>query len=143
MKQLKKHIREEITRLIAEEKYPVPGEILMALKKDLKLSPIVRYVDTLKAANTIPPSYEIRLLNGRSFLVYYEDFSLMVKIGTKDYYLGYYNELLMVRKHINRLLTNPIKKEPEDVEGGSEETPEIPSEPTEEPAEEPAEEPEA
>ena len=36
MKQLKKHIREEITRLIAEEKYPVPGEILMALKKRFK-----------------------------------------------------------------------------------------------------------
>ena len=137
MKRLKKHIREEITRLITEEKYPVPGEILMALKKDLKLSPIVRYVDTLKAANTIPASYEIRLLNGRSFMIYYEDFSLMVKIGTKDYFLGDVAELLMARKHINRLLTDPIKKEPEDTEGGGEETPEPPSEPAEEPAEEP------
>ena len=108
----------------------------------LKLDPLVRYVDTLKAANTLPPSYEVRLLNGTSFMIYYEDFGLMVKIGTKDYYLDDAKELLMARKHINRLLTDPIFKKPgEEPTDTPTDTPEEP--PADEPAEEPAEEPEA
>ena len=142
MKQLRKRIREEISRLMAEEKYAAPQEISDALKMVLKLDPLVRYVDTLKAANTIPPSYEVRLLNGTSFMIYYEDFGLMVKIGTKDYYLDDAKELLMAKKHINRLLTDPILKKPgeEGGEEGGEETPPEGALPTEEPAEEPAEE---
>ena len=141
MKQLRKQIKKEIKTLM-EAKYPAPEEIIMALRKDLKLNPLIRYVNTLKAANTVPPSYEIRLLNGNSFMIYYEDFSLMVKIGTKKYYLGDDNEKLQARNHINRLLTAPIWKAPEDTEGEDEETLDSPSEPTEEPTEEPAEEPE-
>tara|TARA_R110000796_G_scaffold212166_2_gene328306 strand:- start:905 stop:1333 length:429 start_codon:yes stop_codon:yes gene_type:complete len=110
MKQLRKHIKEEISRLMAEEKYAAPQEISDTLKMVLKLDPLVRYVDTLKAANTIPPSYEVRLLNGKSFMIYYEDISLMIKIGTKDYYLEDAKELLMAKKHINKLLTDPIMK---------------------------------
>ena len=141
MKQLREHIKKTISTLM-EAKYPAPEEIIMALRKDLKLNPLIRYVNTLKAANTVPPSYEIRLLNGNSFMIYYEDFSLMVKIGTKKYYLGDDNEKLQARNHINRLLTDPIRKTPEDTEGEDEETLDSPSEPTEEPTEEPAEEPE-
>ncbi len=88
MKQLKEHIKKVVSQLIAEEKYAAPQEISDALKMTLKLDPLVRYVDTLKAANTLPPSYEVRLLNGTSFMIYYEEFGLMVKIGTKDYYLN-------------------------------------------------------
>ena len=141
MKQLREHIKKTISTLM-EAKYPAPEEIIMALRKDLKLNPLIRYVNTLKAANTVPPSYEIRLLNGNSFMIYYEDFSLMVKIGTKKYYLGDDNEKLQARNHINRLLTDPIRKTPEDTEGEDEETLDSSSEPTEEPTEEPAEEPE-
>ena len=141
MKQLREHIKKTISTLM-EAKYPAPEEIIMALRKDLKLNPLIRYVNTLKAANTVPPSYEVRLLNGSSFMIYYEDFSLMVKIGTKKYYLGDDNEKLQARNHINRLLTDPIRKAPEDTEGEDEETLDSPSEPTEEPTEEPAEEPE-
>ena len=142
MKQLRKHIREEISRLMAEEKYAAPQEITDALKMVLKLNPLVRYVDTLKAANTLPPSYEVRLLNGTSFMIYYEDFGLMIKIGTKDYYLDDAKELLMAKKHINKLLTDPqIKKPGEETTDTPEETPV--DEPAEEPTEEPAEEPEA
>ena len=142
MKQLRKHIREEISRLMAEEKYAAPQEITDALKMVLKLDPLVRYVDTLKAANTLPPSYEVRLLNGTSFMIYYEDFGLMIKIGTKDYYLDDAKELLMAKKHINKLLTDPQMKNPgEEPTDTPEETPV--DEPVEEPAEEPAEEPEA
>tara|TARA_R100000081_G_C4696739_1_gene105431 strand:+ start:51 stop:479 length:429 start_codon:yes stop_codon:yes gene_type:complete len=141
MKQLREHIKKTISTLM-EAKYPAPEEIIMALRKDLKLNPLIRYVNTLKAANTVPPSYEVRLLNGNSFMIYYEDFSLMVKIGTKKYYLGDDNEKLQARNHINRLLTDPIRKTPEDTEGEDEETLDSSSEPTEEPTEEPAEEPE-
>ena len=126
MKQLRKHIREEISRLMTEEKYAAPQEISDALKMTLKLDPLVRYVDTLKAANTLPPSYEVRLLNGTSFMIYYEDFGLMVKIGTKDYYLGDAKELLMARKHINRLLTGPKMRPEKGKEGEGEEGGDLP-----------------
>ena len=135
MKQLRKHIREEISRLMAEEKFDAPQEISDALKMTLQLDPLVRYVDTLKAANTLPPSYEVRLLNGTSFMIYYEDFGLMIKIGSKDYYLDDAKELLMAKKHINSLLTDPILKT-----SGEEET-EMPDTPEDVPADEPAEEP--
>ena len=135
MKQLKEHIKKVVSQLIVEEKYAAPQEISDALKMTLQLDPLVRYVDTLKAANTLPPSYEVRLLNGTSFMIYYEDFGLMVKIGTKDYYLDDSSELLMAKKHINSLLTDPILKT-----SGEEET-EMPDTPEDVPADEPAEEP--
>ena len=106
MKQLKEYIKKEVSRLM-EEKYPAPAEIVSALKDDLKLNPLIRYVDTLKAANTVPPSYEVRLLNGTSFMIYFEEFSLMVKIGVKKYYLGDMDERNEAIKHINKLLTDP------------------------------------
>ena len=135
MKQLREHIKKTISRLM-EEKYPAPPEIVDALKLDLKLSPLIRYVNTLKAANTVPPSYEVRLLNGTSFMIYYEDFSLMVKIGGRNYFLGDFEEKNRAIDHINRLLTSPLLKV-----GDEEESADKPAEePTDEPAEEPAEE---
>ena len=137
MKQLREHIKKTISRLM-EEKYPAPPEIVDALKLDLKLSPLIRYVKELKAANTVPPSYEVRLLNGASFMIYYEDFSLMVKIGAKKYYLGDFEEKNQAIDNVNKLLTDPQM-------GGGEETGETgdtePADtPTDEPVEEPAEE---
>ena len=137
MKQLREHIKKTISRLM-EEKYPAPPEIVDALKLDLKLSPLIRYVKGLKAANTVPPSYEVRLLNGTSFMIYYEDFGLMVKIGTKDYYLDDSSELLMAKKHINKLLTDPQLKTSGEEETEMSDTPE--DVPADTPAEEPAEE---
>ena len=137
MKQLREHIKKTISRL-AEEKYQAPAEIIDALKMDLMLNPLIRYVKELKAANTVPPSYEIRLLNGTSFMIYYEDFSLMVKIGSKKYYLGDVKEKNAAIDNINKLLTGPkINKggEMDDTEDT-----ETPSEPADEPADEPAEE---
>ena len=87
MRKLREHIKKTIS-IIMEQKYQAPAEIVDALKMDLMLNPLIRYVKELKAANTVPPSYEVRLLNGTSFMIYYEDFSLMVKIGSKKYYLG-------------------------------------------------------
>ena len=137
MKQLREHIKKTISRL-AEEKYQAPAEIVDALKMDLMLNPLIRYVKELKAANTIPPSYEVRLLNGTSFMIYYEEFSLMIKIGTKEYYLGDEKEKNFAIKHINKLLTDPKIGKGEETD--STEDNETVDEPTDEPAEEPAEE---
>ena len=116
MKSLKKYIREEITKL-QEEQYPAPPEILDALKNKLKMDPIIRYVENLKAVNSIPPSYRVFLHNGEFFDIIYEDFSLLVKIGSKEYFLNDIDEKNYAIKHINRLLTgSKIKPEEEDKE---------------------------
>ena len=137
MKKLREHIKKTISVLM-EQKYKAPAEIVDALKMDLMLNPLIRYVKELKAAITVPPSYEVRLLNGTSFMIYYEDFSLMVKIGSKKYYLGDFEEKNMDIKNINKLLTDPKISKGGEMDD-SEDT-ETPSEPADEPAEEPAEE---
>jgi len=106
MKLIREHIKKYISRLM-EEKYPLPSELVDALKNDLRLDPIVRYVSHAKAAATIPPSYEIFLTNGTSFLLIYESHSLAVKIEAKKYYLGNMEELSLAKQHLNRLLLQP------------------------------------
>ena len=124
MKNLKNEILKELIRL-TERDYQAPPEILDALKEKLKMNPLIRYVDSLKAVNSLPPSYEVRLLNGQSFDIYYEDFSLMVKIGSKEYYLMDMSERNEAMTHINKLLTiKPIPPftAPEEEEEEGEET---------------------
>ena len=87
------------------KKYSIPPELKIALEDDLKMYPLVRFVKNLKAANTIPSSYRIFLLNGQFFDIYYEEYSLMVKIGPDNYYLDDIQEKNYAIKHINRLLT--------------------------------------
>ena len=143
MKNLKQYIKEEVTRL-QEEQYPAPPEILDALENRLKLKPLIRYVENLKAVNSVPPSYRVFLLNGEFFDIIYEDFSLLVKIGSKKYFLNKVNEKNYAIQHINRLLTLS-KVKPEDEEGEEDlggDLPPPPSEPSSPPPEEP-EEPEA
>ena len=117
MKKLKQYIKEEITRL-SEKQYPAPPEILDVLRNKLKLDPVIRYVENLKAVNSIPPSYRIFLHNGESFDIIYEDFSLLAKIGSKEYFLNDIDEKNYAIKDINRLLTRS-KVKPEE-EGGEE-----------------------
>jgi hypothetical protein len=136
MKQLREHIKKTISTLM-EEKYPAPPEIVDALKLDLRLSPLIRYVKGLKAANTVPPSYEVRLVNGTSFMIYLEQFSLMVKVGGKKYFLGDMDEKSQAIDDINRLLTDPQFNANAGEEGGEDSGEE---ETFDEPAEEPAEE---
>jgi len=104
MKNIKNIILEELTRL-TERDYKAPPEILDTLKDKLKMDPLIRYVDSLKAVNSIPPSYEVRLLNGQFFEIYYESFSLMVKVGPKEYYVLDMEERSEAIEDINRLLT--------------------------------------
>jgi hypothetical protein len=125
MKNIKNIILEELTRL-TERDYKAPPEILDTLKDKLKMDPLIRYVDSLKAVNSIPPSYEVNLLNGQYFSIYYEDFSLMVKIGAKEYYVLDMDERSEAIEDINRLLTKrPVtpfaapEEEAEETTGGT------------------------
>ena len=111
MKILREQIRKEIKRLsedLGMRKYPLPVEIRSALVNDLKLRPLIRYVNNVKAANTVPPSYRIFLHNGQDFDLYIEKTSIIAKIGPKSYYLMDKEENAEAIKELNRLLTQPI-----------------------------------
>ena len=120
MKQLREHIKKEI-RNIAEElgmrNYPLPTEIKVALERDLKLRPLIRYVNNVKAANTVPPSYTVFLHNGQSLSLYIEETSIVAKIGPKSYWLMNVDETNEAIKELNRLLTQPIPSSGETDDG--------------------------
>jgi len=120
MKLLREHIRKEIKK-IAEElgmrKYPLPTEIKNSLERDLKLRPLIRYVNNAKAANTVPPSYTIFLHNGQSFALYIEETSIVAQIGSKKYWLMNGDETAEAIKELNRLLTQPIPSSGEEDTG--------------------------
>ena len=151
MKILREQIRKEIKRLsedLGMRKYPLPVEIRSALVNDLKLRPLIRYVNNVKAANTVPPSYRIFLHNGQDFDLYIEERSIVAKIGSKTYYLMDREENAEAIKELNRLLTQPIPSSGEEDTGaqagdaGGDTGGDTATEP-EAPADEPAEEPEA
>ena len=141
MKKLKKYIQEEIVNL-QEKEYKAPPELLSVLKNKLRMDPLNRFIDKFKAVNTIPPSYRVFLLNGETFDVYYEAFSLLIKIGSKEYFVGDLDERNYAIKHINRLLQEPIATPGTEGEEGEEDTETTPSPPSPPPTP-PAEEPEA
>ena len=120
MKQLREHIKKEI-RNIAEElgmrNYPLPAEIKVALERDLRLRPLIRYVNNVKAANTVPPSYTVFLHNGQSLSLYIEQTSIVAKIGAKSYWLMNADETNEAIKELNRLLTQPIPSSGETDDG--------------------------
>ena len=113
MKNLKEYIKKEIKSLIENKivkRYDIPEEIKDALENQLEMYPLIRFVSNLKAVNSIPPSYRVFLLNGNHFDIIYEDYSLMVKIDKTEYYLSDLDERNYAKKHINRLLVDPIMK---------------------------------
>jgi hypothetical protein len=120
MKLLREHIKKEIKK-IAEElgmrKYPLPTEIRMSLERDLKMRPLIRYVNNVKALNSIPPSYRVFLHNGQSFDLYIEETSIVAKIGPKSYWLANIGENAEAVKELNRLLTQPIPSSGEEDSG--------------------------
>ena len=120
MKQLREQIKKEIKKLSEElgmRKYPLPPEIKMSLERDLKLRPLIRYINNVKAANTVPPSYMIFLHNGQSFQLYIEQTSIVAKIGTKKYWLMNGDETAEAIKALNRILTQPIPSSGEEDTG--------------------------
>ena len=120
MKLLREHIKKEIKKISEElgmRKYPLPTEIKMALERDLKMRPLIRYVNNVKAANTIPPSYTIFLHNGQAFSLYIEQTSIVAKIGPKSYWLMNADETNEAIEELNRLLTHPIPSSGEEDTG--------------------------
>ena len=95
-------IREE------NKRYHIPSEIRNTLENTLKMYPLIRFVKNLKAVNSIPPSYRVFLLNNQHSDIIYEDYSLMVKIGTKEFYMGDIEGRNYAIKYINKLMTEPI-----------------------------------
>ena len=118
-------------RLVTYNLRSIPVRLLLVARS-------IRFVDKFKAVNTIPPSYRVFLLNGETFDIYFESFSLMIKIKEKEYYIGDLDERNYAIKHINRLLQEPIATPGSEGEEDSE-SPSTPP-PTTPPAEEPAEE---
>ena len=151
MKLLREQIKKEIKKLseeLGKRKYPLPVEIRSTLINDLKLRPLIRYVNNVKAVNTVPPSYMIFLHNGQSFQLYIEERSIVAKIKSKSYFLMDREENAEAIKELNRLLTQPIPSSGEEDTGdqagdaGGDTGGDTATEP-EAPADEPAEEPEA
>ena len=120
MEVLREYIKGEI-RKVSEElgmrKYPLPTEIKNTLVRDLKLTPLIRYVNNVKASNTVPPSYMIFLHNGQSFQLYIEKTSIVAKIEAKSYWLMNRDETSEATKALNRLLTHPIPSSGEEDTG--------------------------
>ena len=116
MKQIREYIKKEIKSLM-EANYPAPPEIVKALKFDLKLNPLIRYVATLKAANTVPPSYRVFFHNNQFIDLYVEQTSIVAKIGPKSYWLMNGDEAAEAREELNRLLTQPIPSSGEEDTG--------------------------
>ena len=120
MKQLREQIKKEIKKISEElgmRKYPLPTEIRMALERDLKMRPLIRYVANVKAANSIPPSYMVFLHNGQSFQLYIEKTSIVAKIGSKKYWLMNGDEIAEAVRELNQLLTQPIPSSGEEDTG--------------------------
>ena len=143
--------KENIEEAEITSRYPIPPEIRAALVDELKMDPLIRFVKNLKAINSIPPSYRVFLLNNQYFDIIYEEYSLMVKIGIDEYWLGDIGDKNYAVKHINKLLTKPYIKiqgdEETSPEGGAGDLlggglPPLPPPPEDEP-ETPPEEPEA
>ena len=103
MKSLKQLIREQEENDSIQ--YQIPPEILNTLEDKLKMYPLIRYVKELKALNSIPPAYSVFLHTGQSFDIFYEEFSLMLKIQGREYYVADLEERSNAIEHINRLLT--------------------------------------
>ena len=117
MDKLRKYIRKEIQSLHEQKSYPVPLELMDVMKDVLQMRPLKRYINNIKAVNSIPPSYKIFLHNGQDFDLYIEDRSIIAKIGPKSYYLMDMEENAEAIKELNRLLTQPIPSSGEEDTG--------------------------
>ena len=139
MKQLREYIRKEIKRISEEgmRSFPIPPEVRTALEKDLGLRPLVRYVSTLKAAATVPPSYRVFLINNQFINLYLEEIGIRVEINNRLYWLHDVREANEAKKALNKVLTDPIpvKGKEGDSEDSGDDLSDDPG--TEEPLEEP------
>ena len=144
MKQLREHIRKELKTLMEKEMkyYSAPPEITNSLVKDLKLNPLIRYVSTLKAVNTVPPSYRVFFHNNQFIDLYIEQIGIKAVIKNKSFFVDDVREANAAIALLNReILTAPIPVSSGE-ETSTDTSGDTVTEP-DEPADEPADEPEA
>ena len=111
MEKLRKYIRKEIQSLHEQKSYPVPLELMDVLKDELEMRPLKRYINNIKAVNSIPPSYKIFLYNGQDFDIIYLGDQLnnfKVRISDKEYDLLVLDDKNLAIDALNRLLTAPL-----------------------------------
>ena len=111
MEKLRKYIRKEIQSLHEQKSYPVPLELMDLMKDELEMRPLKRYVDNIKAVNSIPPSYKIFLHNGQDFDIIYLGDQLnnfKVRISDKEYDLLVMDDKNLAIDALNRLLIAPL-----------------------------------
>ena len=111
MEKLRKYIRKEIQSLHEQKSYPVPLELIDVMKDELEMRPLKRYVNNIKAVNSIPPSYKIFLHNGQDFDIIYLGDQLnnfKVRISDKEYDLLMMDDKNLALNALNRLLTAPL-----------------------------------
>ena len=111
MDKLRKYIRKEIQSLHEQKSYPVPLELIDVMKDELEMRPLKRYVNNIKAVNSIPPSYKIFLHNGQDFDIIYLGDQLnnfKVRISDKEYDLLIMDDKNSAIYALNRLLTSPL-----------------------------------
>ena len=111
MDKLRKYIRKEIQSLHEQKSYPVPLELIDVMKDELEMKPLKRYVNNIKAVNSIPPSYKIFLHNGQDFDIIYLGDQLnnfKVRISDKEYDLLVMDDKNLAIDALNRLLTAPL-----------------------------------
>ena len=116
IKQIASRLFKEDFKYSTERTFNVPTDLLDTLENKLKINPINRFIENFKAVNSIPPSYRAFLHNGQTFDIVYEEFSLLIKIGTKRYYVADLDERNLAIKHINKLLIGNVIKPEEDEE---------------------------
>ena len=111
MEKLRKYIRKELQSLHEQKSYPVPLELMDVLKGELEMRPLKRYINNIKAVNSIPPSYKIFLHNGQDFDVIYlgdQMNNFKVRILDKEYDLLVMDDKNYAIDALNRLLTAPL-----------------------------------
>ena len=111
MDKLRKYIRKELQSLHEQKSYPVPLELMDVLKGELEMRPLKRYINNIKAVNSIPPSYKIFLHNGQDFDVIYlgdQMNNFKVRIADKEYDLLVMDDKNYAIDALNRLLTAPL-----------------------------------
>ena len=108
MNTLRKYIRKEIQKLHEQKSYPVPLELIDVMKDILQMRPLKRYINNIKAVNSIPPSYKIFLHNAQSFDIIYlgdKENNFKVRIAGKEYDLLSREEKPLALRALNNLLT--------------------------------------
>ena len=111
MDKLRKYIRNQIQTLHEQKSYPVPLELIDVMKDELEMRPLKRYINNIKAVNSIPPSYKIFLHNGQDFDIIYLGDQLnnfKVRISDKEYDLLVLDDKNLAIDALNRLLTAPL-----------------------------------